>query len=56
VEHPHLADGNPITDKMKVDLHMLGLLVLHRVGGEVDHTDVVAVDKCAPEKRVMELS
>jgi hypothetical protein len=34
---------------------MLGPLVLHGVGGEVDCTDVVAVDKRAPEKRVMEL-
>jgi hypothetical protein len=34
---------------------MLGSLVLHGVGGEVDGTDVVAVDKGAPEKGVMEL-
>jgi hypothetical protein len=27
VEDPHLADGNPITDEVKVDLHMLGPLV-----------------------------
>jgi hypothetical protein len=43
VKDPHLADGNPITDEVKVDLHMLGPLVLHGVGGEVDRTDVVAV-------------
>jgi hypothetical protein len=40
---------------VKVNLHMLGPLVLHGVGGEVDGTDVVAVDKGAPEKGVMEL-
>jgi hypothetical protein len=34
---------------------MLGPLVLHRVGGEVDGTDVVAVDQRALKKRVMEL-
>jgi hypothetical protein len=49
VEDPHLTDGNPITDEVKVDLHMIGPLVLHGVGGEVDRTDVVAVDKRAPE-------
>jgi hypothetical protein len=34
---------------------MLGPLVLHGFGGEVDCTDVVTIDKRAPEKRVMEL-
>jgi hypothetical protein len=55
VEDPHLADGNPVTDEVKVDLHMLGPLVLHGVGGEVDRTDVVAVDDRGPAKGAMEL-
>jgi hypothetical protein len=40
---------------VKVNLYILGSLVLHRVGGEVDGTDVVAVDQRASEKRVTEL-
>jgi hypothetical protein len=32
-----------LADKVEVDLHVLHALVLHRVGGEVDRTDVVAV-------------
>jgi len=35
---------------------MLGPLVLHRVGGKVHCTDVVAVDERAPGERVVELS
>jgi hypothetical protein len=34
---------------------MLGTLVLNEVGGEVDRTDIVAVDERAPEKRALEL-
>jgi hypothetical protein len=33
---------------VEVDLDMLGPLVLNRVGGEVDRTNVVAVDQRAP--------
>ena len=39
------ADGDPFTDKVKVNLHVLGTLMLDGVGGEVDGADVVAVDK-----------
>jgi len=34
---------------------MLGPLVLHRVGGEVHRTDVVAIDQRAPRERAVEL-
>jgi hypothetical protein len=34
---------------------MLGPLVLHRVGGEVDGADVVAVDQRAPREGTVEL-
>nr|TKV94506.1 hypothetical protein SEVIR_9G299800v2 [Setaria viridis] len=55
VEDPNIADGDPIPDEVKVDLHMFGPLVLNRVGGEVHRTDVVAVDKSAPGERSVEL-
>ena len=55
MEYPNLADGDAISDEVKIDLHMLGPLVLHRVGGEVDSADVVAVDQHAPGEGTMEL-
>jgi hypothetical protein len=55
VEYPNIADGNVISDEVKIDLHMLGPLVLHQVGGEVDGADVVAVDQRAPGEGTMEL-
>jgi hypothetical protein len=45
MEDMDLADGNLLLDKMKINLHMLGALILNRVGGEVHGTDVIAVDK-----------
>jgi hypothetical protein len=30
---------------VKVDLHVLRVLILHEIGGEIDHADVVAVDE-----------
>jgi hypothetical protein len=41
---------------VQVDLHMLRPLVLDGVGGEVDHTDIVAVDQCAPRGQSVQLS
>jgi hypothetical protein len=55
MEDPDLTDGNLLSDKMKINLHMLGALMLNEVGGYVHDTDIIAVDKCAPRRRGMEL-
>jgi hypothetical protein len=44
-----------IADEVQIDLDMLGPLVLHWVGGEVDRADVVAVDQRAPRERTVKL-
>jgi hypothetical protein len=40
---------------VQVDLHMFRALMLHRVGGEVDHADIVAVDEGGALEETMEL-
>jgi hypothetical protein len=55
MEDADLTDDNLLSDKMKINLHMLGALMLNGVGGEVHYTDIVAVDKCAPRRRCLEL-
>ena len=45
MEHTDGTDGNLLTNKVEIDLNMLRSLVLHGVGGEVDCTDIVAVDQ-----------
>jgi hypothetical protein len=48
VEDTNVPDGNTLVDKVKINLNMLGALMLNGVGGEVDGTDVVAVDQSGP--------
>jgi hypothetical protein len=55
MEDADLTDGNLLSDKMKINLHMLGVLMLNRVGGEVHDADIVAVDKCASRRQGLEL-
>jgi hypothetical protein len=56
MENPNISDGNPVTNEMQVNLHMLRLLMLNRVGGEVHGNNVVAIDKCGLGEQVAELT
>jgi hypothetical protein len=51
----NLADDNLLSNKMKINLHMLGALMLNGVGGEVHGANVIAVDKGAPRQRGLKL-
>ena len=42
-------------DEVQADLHMLRALMLHGIGGEVDGTNVVAVDESGTLKGAVEL-
>jgi hypothetical protein len=55
MEGTDLTDGNLLSDKIKINLHMFGALMLNGVGGEVHGTDIVVVDKCAPRRWSLEL-
>jgi hypothetical protein len=55
MEDTDLTDGNLLSDKMKINLHMLGAFMLNGVGGEVHGTDIVTVDKCALRRWGLEL-
>lgn len=43
IKNPNCSKGHPFPYEVEVDFHVLGVLMLIRVGGEVDGTDVVAV-------------
>jgi hypothetical protein len=55
MEDADLTDGNLLSDKMKINLHMLGALMLNGVDKEVHGADIITVDKCAPRWRGLEL-
>jgi hypothetical protein len=44
-ENLNITCSDTLADEVQVDLHMLRALMLHRIGGEVDGADVVAVDE-----------
>jgi hypothetical protein len=45
MENPNTAKCNLLTHKVNIELNMLRTTMVHRVGGEVDRADVIAVDK-----------
>jgi hypothetical protein len=55
MEYVDLTDGDSLSNKMKINLHMFGVLMLNGVGGEVHNADVVAVDESAPRRQTLEL-
>jgi hypothetical protein len=55
MEDVDLTDDNLLSDKMKINLHMLDALMLNGVGGEVHVVDIVTVAKCALRRRGLEL-
>ena len=55
MEDPNSTSGDIIADEVEINLDMLGPLVLHWVGGEVDGADVVAVDEGGVLKGTVEL-
>jgi hypothetical protein len=51
----NVSDDNTLTDKVKINLNMLDVLVLNGVSGEVDGVDVVTVDRSDPRQGAMQL-
>jgi hypothetical protein len=55
MEDADLTNGNILLDKIKINLHMFGALMLNGVGREVHSADVVTVDNGAPRWWGLEL-
>jgi hypothetical protein len=44
MENPNLTKGDTLLNKVEINLNMLRALMLDRIGGDVDGTDVVAIN------------
>jgi hypothetical protein len=44
VEDANISDDDMLVDEVDVNFNMLGALMLDGFGGEVDRTDVIAID------------
>jgi hypothetical protein len=55
MEDADLTDSYHLSDKIKINLHMLRALMLNGLGGEVHDANIVTVDESAPRWRSLEL-
>jgi hypothetical protein len=55
MDYADLIDGDSLSDKIKINLHMFGALMLNGVGGEVHDAVVVTVDESALRRWTLEL-
>jgi hypothetical protein len=55
MQNTKIANGDSLPDEVKIDLNVLGSLMLNRVGDHVDNTDVVAIHQCGAPERGMQL-
>jgi hypothetical protein len=55
MEDADLTDGDLLSDKMEINLYMLGALIMNGVCGEGHGADFITVDKGAPRRRALEL-
>jgi hypothetical protein len=44
MKYTSFTEGNSITNKVEINLDMLGPLVLNRIGGHIHGTDIIAID------------
>ena len=44
MENPNLTEGDTLPNKVEINLNVLCALMLDRIGGEVDNTDIIAIN------------
>ena len=55
MQNPKITNSYSLSDEVKIDLNVLGTLMLYRIGGHVDCTDVVAIHQCGVPKGGVQL-
>jgi len=55
VQDTNFTEGDSFSDEVQINLNMLGSLMLDRVDGEVDGTDIVTIYHSGAAKRVVKL-
>ena len=55
MQNPNLTEGNMLPNKVEINPNVLRALMLDRIGGEVDSTDVVTIDQGGSAERTAKL-
>jgi len=50
VQNADFTKGDSLSDKVQIDLNMLGSLMLNQVGGEVNGADIITINHCSAMK------
>lgn len=54
MEHPNFAKRHPLSNKVDVNLDVLGAAMLHWIGGHVDGGYIVTINQCGGAKRAVQ--
>ena len=55
MQNLQITDGDPFMNEVKINLDVLGTLMLDWVGRHVDCTNVASINQCSATKRGMDL-
>jgi hypothetical protein len=55
VQDACFTEGDSLSDEVQINLNMLGPLMLDRIAGEVNSTDVITIDHGSTAKRMVKL-
>jgi hypothetical protein len=53
MKNSNMTKSNLLSNKMEIDLNVLRPLMLHRITGEVDSTDVITIDQSSTARRAL---
>jgi hypothetical protein len=51
MQHADCSKGNLVTNKVEINLDVLGSLMLYGIGGEVHRTNIVTINQGGPCRR-----
>ena len=54
MQDTNITNGDTLSDEVEINLDMLRTLMLNRVRGEINHTDIVTIDNSRTLERRME--
>ena len=55
MQNTKITNSDSFPDEVKINLNVLGSLMLNWIGGHVDYTNVVTIHQCGAPERGMQL-
>jgi hypothetical protein len=55
MKNSNVTEGNLLSNKVEIDLNVLRPLMLHWITGEIDSTDIIAIDQSSTARGTLKL-